>query len=162
MGWLATGSVGSAFFLWALHYSRRFLESLFMFRYSRKGVSGKANKEAFGWGSFLGALIFYSGFGCLLGWNSSKFEIEALISSKQQSLGLLIFVVGEVGNCAHHLILSQNPNRSQRPARALFRYFLRPHYAFEALSWLGFALACPSLFSWAFLAASIAGMASQF
>jgi steroid 5-alpha reductase family enzyme len=72
------------------------------------------------------------------------------------TLGLVLFVLGEVGNTWAHLKLralkdANLTNRRRFPRGGLFELVSCPHYLFEITTWVGFALITQVLGSWGFL-----------
>merc|ERR1711991_83318 len=159
VGWMlgAAEEDTAAFLFWSIHFLRRAAEALFVARYQRKGVSG-LERDEWRWGTFLGALAFYFGFGAFVGY-------FAPVGPTQwwQVPGMVIFAVGETGNAFHHWLLSrhQRDGLHGEVQGGLFWLVERPHYTFELISWAGYALAFPTVASWAFFFASFGGMASQ-
>lgn len=60
------------------------------------------------------------------------------------TIGLMIFVIGEIGNFIHHLLLRRMRGNGIKghiiPHGGLFEYVSCPHYFFELISWFGFVL----------------------
>lgn len=141
--------------LWALHFLRRTAESLWVHRYSGRRVP---TSDA------LIEYVYYCGFGAWIGWAWAGAEprhVDALAL-----VGAGLFIVGEVGNAWAHVALRRLRTRAGVAERALprggpFELVDCPHYAFEILSWLGFALATQLLASWIFLAA-VAGILASY
>lgn len=158
VGWAAGANHDAesvAFFLWMLHFARRIFETFSTFRYSRGGIS--SHQPAWNWATFFGALVFYFFGGFFIGWASSDAEW-----SLARFPGVLVFIVGEIGNGYHHLLLGRHDRLGgSLPDGGLFHVFHKPHYFFEVISWLGMFLAFPNVATAGFLFASIGGMSSQ-
>ncbi|KAL0382719.1 UNVERIFIED_CONTAM: Very-long-chain enoyl-CoA reductase [Sesamum calycinum] len=75
-------------------------------------------------------------------------------------LGLLVFVVGIVGNFYHHYLLSKLRDKNVKgytiPRGGLFSLVICPHYLFEILTFIGFSLISQTLFSYLCAAGSAA------
>jgi len=136
---------------WVLHFVRRTAESLWVHRYSGRPVPV---------GDWLVEYIYYWGFGAWIGiaWAQSALAPPA---SWMVALGSLLLLVGEGGNAWAHQVLRRLRARSgssQRvlPYQGLFQWVDCPHYLFEILSWVGFALLTGLLASGVFALAVIA------
>lgn len=145
LSWLAWG-------LWSAHFLRRTLESAYVHRYGPRNVS---------WADALQEYAYYWGFAVWIAWASTRpghglSELAALG-------GVPLFLVGELGNFkAHQLLRGLRPEGTQArpiPRGFLFELVSCPHYFFEVVSWLGFALATGLLGSWAFFALGAAILA---
>jgi very-long-chain enoyl-CoA reductase len=131
--------------MWCLHFARRAGESAFIHRYSKPQVP---------LGDVITEYLYYWGFAV---WNALSLLSE---SYRGPALGWVVvgaavFVLAELGNAKAHRML-----RDMRPAgtatRVIPRGFLfervsSPHYLFEILTWVGFALATQTWASLAFL-----------
>jgi len=137
--------------LWALHFLRRALESLWLHRYS---------KPRFPLGDALVEYAYYWGFGAWMAWSLSAAPPAIGLASW---LGVALFLVGELGNHrCHRMLAALRPtggNERPIPRGFLFEWISCPHYFFELTTWAGFALVVRSLSAWVFLAlgASILG-----
>jgi very-long-chain enoyl-CoA reductase len=141
-------SVPTAF--WVFHFVRRTAESLWVHRYSGRSVP---------WADALIEYAYYWGFGIWIGmaWASGNRDLP---SEWLQGLGLGIALVGEAGNAWAHLVLRglrARSGSSERvlPNSGLFRWVDCPHYSFEILSWVGFALMTGLLASLVFAVAVV-------
>jgi very-long-chain enoyl-CoA reductase len=128
--------------LWAVHFARRTLESLFLFRFGAAKVSAADSAVEF---------AYYWLFGFFIA------RQLALAASEQPSpvvlfTGVLVWVAAEYGNFMCHLSLRTLKDRSAgqpQDARSfppatlpfLFNLVACPHYTFEIVSWAGFNLA---------------------
>lgn len=118
-----------------VHFLKRVLETLFVHKYS--GSVSLATS------SFIG--VYYSLVSALL----------ASLHCNQPSdpaalLGVGLFVVGQLGNLYHHVLLSnlrgpKAPSGDRKsayvvPRGGFFEYVAMPHYFFELVAWLGVAV----------------------
>ena len=143
---------------WGLHYLRRFGEVLFVHDYRR----------SMPWGVSVGASVYYWGFGFWIGY-SANFKLGYLTPTWQFLVpGMILFVIGEVGNCAVHLaqrqlrkrpgsqsVLSSSGSQHVIPTGVLFKYVSCPNYTFEIISWIGFGFMTFTLPAALFLIASV-------
>lgn len=131
--------------MWCVHFARRAAESAWVHRY------GKASVPT---GDVVTEYIYYWGFAA---WNAVSLSSDHYLGGPPLLIGLggMVFVIAELGNMRAHRML-----RDLRPAgsklRAIPRGFLFervscPHYLFEILSWVGFALVAETWASRAFL-----------
>lgn len=113
-----------------IHFAKRVLEALFLHRYS--GPIGL----------FTTLLIasFYSFASFLIGYLNrepiTSFDVWFYA-------GIILFVVGIVGNFIHHKILADLRKKSLDyfiPKDGLFKYVVCPHYLFEIFTWAGIFL----------------------
>ncbi|HEY2405665.1 MAG TPA: hypothetical protein VGI10_06670 [Polyangiaceae bacterium] len=147
----ASGATQFAFLgaaMWCVHFARRTFESAFVHRYARPAIPIADVAIEY---------VYYWGFAV---WNALS-----LFSSDYQprwSLlvwpGVLVFALAELGNAMCHVMLREL-RASDSQARAMPRGFLFewvscPHYLFEILSWLGFAMAVQT---WAALCFALLG-----
>lgn len=135
--------------LWVLHFVRRTAESLWVHRYSGRPVP---------LGDVVVEYVYYWGFGAWIGVSFAR--VEGTHLDWLGLLGLALFAVGELGNAWAHVALRRLRPRAgstQRvlPSGGLFEFIDCPHYSFEILSWLGFAVLTDLLASWVFAAAVI-------
>ncbi len=142
--------------MWGVHYARRFAEVLFLHDYRRR----------MGCFDTCGVQVYYWGFGIWVGL-SMNFHLGYLGPHPMFLYpGLILFTIGEIGNCAAHVSLKrlrQKPRTKQQmssskrvmPTGAMFKYVSCPNYTFEIISWIGFAFVSFTLASFVFLLASI-------
>ncbi|KAK4435942.1 Steroid 5-alpha-reductase DET2 [Sesamum alatum] len=75
---------------------------------------------------------------------------EPLVDFKY--VGVLVFLVGVVGNFYHHYLLSKlrdgNDKGYKIPRGGLFDLVICPHYLFEILIFIGFSFISQTLFSY--------------
>ena len=143
--------------LWALHFLRRSIEVLLVHDYRRKMPLIES----------IGAPIYYWFFAFWIGValrHDNGYQQTFIVLLV---VGTGLFLVGEVGNCVCHLQLkSFRKEKSDRvlspgsqhvvPHGLLFDFVSCPHYFFEIVTWLGFALASFVLPAFLFLMATIA------
>jgi len=147
---------------WIFHFLRRTAESLWVHRYSGRPVP---------WSDALIEYVYYWGFGIWIGsswagmgpslvevWSGDA-AVAVTVPLVGVSLGgLVLGLIGEAGNAWAHLALRRlraQAGSSERrlPSGGLFNLIDCPHYLFEILSWVGFALLTHIVPSWVFLAA---------
>lgn len=131
--------------LWVFHFARRTLESLWVHRYSGRPVPPS---------DYLVEYLYYWGFGTwiALGISSSDWHPTSPLLS---TCGLVVFFAGELGNAWCHLKLrslrsSSGVEEKSIPEGGPFELVSCPHYTFEVMSWLGFAVYSWTLGSLAF------------
>jgi len=131
--------------MWCLHFARRANESAWVHRYGRASVPT---------GDVVTEYIYYWGFAV---WNAFSLTSPSYRgpASWLVALGLVLFVVAELGNArAHRLLRDLRPAGSKLrviPRGFLFDRVSCPHYLFEILSWVGFALVSGTWAAGAFL-----------
>ena len=147
--------------MWGIHYARRFGEVLLLHDYRRKMSVLEG----------IGSNVYYWVFGLWIGW-SLNFLKDVQSEFYQPPpmllvvLGSLLFIIGEIGNCASHiqlrLLRKQNSNTSQAtrsqhviPKGLLFRFVSCPHYLFECITWIGYSVAIMTLSGFVFTLCSI-------
>jgi very-long-chain enoyl-CoA reductase len=131
--------------LWCFHFARRTLESAFVHRYTKPAVPI---------GDVLTEYVYYWGFAA---WNavavfSPSYSAPAPV---QLGLGVLVFVLAELGNAKSHRMLRElRPEGSVErkiPRGFLFEWVSCPHYLCEIGSWVGFAIVTPTWAAFGFL-----------
>jgi len=131
--------------MWCLHFARRASESAWVHRYGKAAVPT---------GDVVTEYLYYWGFAA---WNAFSLTSPRYRgpASWLVALGLLLFVVAELGNArAHRLLRDLRPAGSKLrviPRGFLFERVSCPHYLFEILSWVGFALVSGTWAAGAFL-----------
>jgi protein-S-isoprenylcysteine O-methyltransferase Ste14 len=136
---------------WNLHFVRRIVEC-FLASYTRKGLqSGDTQFHIF---ALLGGWFYYGGIGGFLIGKTTPGVMHSM-------WGIIVFLVGEVGNAFHHRILAQQKSRRTELNSAGFFYLTKPHYFFEIVSWIGFALAFPSVTTGLWVGAGATAMVFQ-
>ena len=116
--------------MWCFHFTRRLVEILCIYM-ARKPVL---------YGKVIMSLSIRIIFGFCVGWSINYHTHYEPVTGGLIVVGVLIFVVGEVGNCLSHVHLMRSAERKTIALGGIFNYVSRPHYLFEILSWLGFAL----------------------
>ncbi len=130
----ATGSVGGvgllAVGLWCLHFARRSAEAAWVHRYG---------KPSFPWGDALVEYVYYWGLGAWIG-----ATVGGITWDWPSALGLGTFLAAEAGNARAHRLLCnlrrEDPTARSIPRGFVFEWVSCPHYLFEIMSWVGFAL----------------------
>ncbi len=146
-------------FMWCAHFVRRFGEVLFVHIYRRKMPFFES----------IGASVYYWLFGLWVGWSVNLHLGYRVPSLPLFVPGVIVFVVGEVGNGYSHWRLQAmrlqpsgqaalSARKRVIPTGFLFDYISYPHYFFELLSWVGFYLSSHTLAAGFFLLASAATM----
>jgi very-long-chain enoyl-CoA reductase len=123
-----------ALVLWCLHFARRAAESAWVHRYGKASVPTS---------DVVTEYVYYWGFAA---WNAVAVTSVAFTPPAPWVvvLGVVVFVAAELGNArAHRMLRDLRPEGSKRrviPRGFLFERVSSPHYLFEILSWIGFAL----------------------
>jgi very-long-chain enoyl-CoA reductase len=131
--------------MWCVHFARRASESAWVHRYSKPSVPT---------GDVVTEYVYYWGFAV---WNA-----VSLTSASYREpavwlvgLGMVVFVLAELGNARAHRMLRdlRAPGSRSRviPHGFWFERISSPHYLFEILSWVGFALVTETWAARAFL-----------
>jgi very-long-chain enoyl-CoA reductase len=131
--------------LWCVHFARRASESAWVHRYGKPSVPT---------GDVVTEYLYYWGFAV---WNavsltSASYREPALWLV---ALGTVVFALAELGNArAHRMLRDLRPAGSKArviPRGFWFERVSSPHYLFEILSWVGFALVTETWAARAFL-----------
>jgi len=131
--------------MWCYHFARRTAESAWVHRYSKPRVP---------LGDVLVEYVYYWGFAA---WIAVSLTPTGHVHYVPWLLpvGLVVFVLAERGNArAHRMLRELRPEGSKLrviPRGFLFERVSSPHYLFEILSWLGFALVAQTWAAGAFL-----------
>merc|ERR1719201_2761662 len=124
----------------AIHFLKRLFEVFTVHNYTSKTDAPLAG--------FIG--IYYA-FCSYIILSLHKLVPATLLNCGMVKSGLLLFIIGEVGNLYHHIILSNlrkkktntysisKPKTYVNPTGGLFNLIATPHYLFELLAWLGIA-----------------------
>ena len=139
--------------MWGVHFVRRFAEVLFLQTYRTKVAPFVA----------ILAVMFYSTSGFWIGWSMNVFLDYSAPALCILIPALLVFALGEIGNCLSHIHLERCASNTERSSpvsssvsmSAVFDVISCPHYLFEIVTWLGFALASFTLPAFLFLAANV-------
>ncbi|HVY30237.1 MAG TPA: hypothetical protein VHB79_26955 [Polyangiaceae bacterium] len=135
--WNAAGLSPVAVFaaaLWSAHFLRRAAEAAWVHRY------GKATVPI---GDVITEYVYYWGFAAWNAWSltSSHYTQPVWLVV---ACGALVFVAAEAGNArAHRMLRDLRPVGTKGrviPRGFLFERVSCPHYLFEILSWVGFAI----------------------
>jgi very-long-chain enoyl-CoA reductase len=120
--------------LWSVHFWRRAAESAWVHRYGKAAVPV---------GDVVTEYVYYWGFAA---WNAWSLTSPSYVQPAPWlvACGVVVFAMAEAGNArAHRMLRDLRPvGTKQRviPHGFLFERVSCPHYLFEILSWLGFAL----------------------
>jgi very-long-chain enoyl-CoA reductase len=120
--------------LWCAHFARRASESAWVHRYGKPSVP---------LGDVITEYVYYWGFAA---WNAVSLTSASYAAPVAWlvAVGGALFVLAELGNAkAHRMLRALRPAGSTVrviPRGFLFERISSPHYLFEILSWLGFAL----------------------
>ena len=133
--------------MWGAHFLRRFAEILFVDIYRR-------DLHVF---EVIGISVYYPVFGFWIGWSCNYFTNYWTPINYIFITGIFVFIVGECGNCACRVMSRQRADDTDTltPSGCLFRYTSVPHYWFEVVTWIGFALSTFTLASCLFLACTV-------
>jgi len=132
---------------WLCHYFKREIETVFVHRFGSETMPlfNIFKNCAHYWFAALiiGYLVNRPGYG------------EQLHTTRMGLVvGLLLFLVGEIGNAVAHVQLRnlRRPGTKDRriPRGALFMLVSCPNYTFEAMAWIGFSILSQCWASWAF------------
>ncbi|MCR9141569.1 MAG: hypothetical protein NXI24_04895 [bacterium] len=145
----------------AIHFGKRCLEVIFVHRYSRPmGIPTAL---------LIAVLYSHVAMAAHVGQN---IEVSRLMGDSLPLLPLilggLIFLAGQAGNLYHHLLLRnlRRPGESGYviPRGGLFGAVTAPHYLFEIIAWIGYAVMARNLGLWGItfiIAGYLAGRAKQ-
>jgi very-long-chain enoyl-CoA reductase len=121
----------------AVHFIKRTLEVLFVHKYS-------GHIQPF---TFVIIVVTYA----MIAGMVSALNARALPNMDTLVyVGIVIFIVGEIGNYYHHKLLADLRAKNDGyylPHGGWFEYSTCPHYFFELLAWLGIFLASRHLFT---------------
>ncbi len=119
-----------------IHFGKRCLEVLLLHKFSGKiGIIG----VVFITFAYTNIAVIFGSFTN----SQTGFDFSKNVSSIQISIGLLLLLIGQIGNFYHHLILLNLRKASNEyfiPEKGLFKILVCPHYFFELISWLGLAI----------------------
>ena len=131
--------------MWCVHFARRASESAWVHRYGKASVPTS---------DVVTEYIYYWGFAA---WNALSLTSAAYTPPAAWLVGLggVVFLLAELGNArAHRMLRDLRPHGSKTrviPRGFLFERVSCPHYLFEILSWVGFALVTQTWAARAFL-----------
>jgi len=120
--------------LWCAHFARRASESAWVHRYGKASVPTS---------DVVTEYVYYWGFAA---WNAVSLTSPSYAGPAPwlMVLGGAVFVLAELGNARAHRILRdlrvEGATTRVIPRGFLFERVSCPHYLFEILSWVGFAL----------------------
>ncbi|KAF7287766.1 hypothetical protein GWI33_003400 [Rhynchophorus ferrugineus] len=125
---------------WSVHYLKRVLETIFVHRFSHGTMPIRNLFKNCG---------YYWGFTLYVAYhvNHPLFTPPPLY---MQALGLILFVISELGNFSIHILLRnlrpkgtkvrKIPQPDSNPLTKLFDYVSCPNYTYEFGAWLGFTI----------------------
>ena len=119
--------------LWVLHFTRRCLETIFVFNFSDKSVPIDDSITEF---------IYYWALASWIAYSLPVFDDASVVN--MYGVGLWFFA--EILNCyCHFKLAAANSNRKEKKQKRrrlvgfpLFSTVTMPHYLFEITSWMGF------------------------
>lgn len=131
--------------MWSFHFARRTAESAWVHRYGKPRVP---------WGDIVVEYFYYWGFATWIALSLTSASYDHSLTWLT-IVGALVFIVAESGNARAHRVLrslrSEGSSARLIPRGFLFERVSSPHYLFEILSWLGFALVTQVWAAYAFL-----------
>jgi very-long-chain enoyl-CoA reductase len=131
--------------LWCAHFARRSSESAWVHRYGKATVPTS---------DVVTEYVYYWAFAA---WNAASLTSASYAGPATWLvlLGTAVFVLAELGNArAHRMLRDLRPEGTKTrviPRGFLFERVSCPHYLFEILSWVGFALVTQTWAACAFL-----------
>lgn len=141
----STGVQKVALVCWIIHFAKREFETLFVHRFGT---------DTMPLSNLYKNCAYYWSFGLVIGYLVNRPHFGSESSTFLTLLGVLIFVLAEVGNGVTHLQLRnlRPPGTKTRrvPRGGLFNYVSCPNYTCEILAWVGFSLLTGSIGSWIF------------
>ncbi|KAK4435943.1 putative very-long-chain enoyl-CoA reductase art-1 [Sesamum alatum] len=131
-----------------IHFLKRDLEVLFVHKFSGHMVLNTALLISSTYFTAAASMIYFQ--------NRVEGVPEPLVDLKY--VGLLVFLVGMVGNFYHHYLLSKLRDEKDKgykiPRGGLFSLVICPHYLFEILTFIGISFISQTLFSYLFTVGS--------
>ena len=125
------GAVRLATILWMLHFSKRFLETIFVHSFSKSTMPLSNLFKNCG---------YYYGAAALVAFDVARFRADAAVSRT----AVLAFLAFEALNGYTHLHLaslrSDGSTEAKVPTAWPFRYVCSPNYTFEILSWVSYTV----------------------
>lgn len=135
--WVASPRNETVALLLLVHFAKRVLEVLFLHKFG-----GTMSKEA-----SVSISTYYALVALMI--NSFALPTEE-VDSNVMTLGIFLFIMGQLGNLYHHYLLttlrtntsaeSKEKKRYVAPRGGLFSLVAAPHYFCELVSWLGIAI----------------------
>lgn len=132
---------------WSFHYIKRILETIFVHRFSHATmpITNLFKNCSYYWG-----FAFYVGY-----YINHPLYTPASFKDAQIYLGLLGFILAELGNFSIHIALRnlRPPGTTERkipkptinPFTSLFNFVSCPNYTYEIVAWLSFSLMTQAL-----------------
>ncbi|KAJ4882721.1 3-oxo-5-alpha-steroid 4-dehydrogenase family protein [Raphanus sativus] len=129
----------------ALHFFKRIFEVMFIHKYSGEMAIESALTITSSYFSSTALLLYSQNF--TLGLTEPAFDLKPL--------GIVMFVVGIVGNLYHHVLLaklrSEDGTKEYKiPKGGLFDTIICPHYLFEILVFWSFFMVSQTIYSFSF------------
>ena len=142
--------------MFTFHFARRALETAIIHSYVRTNSLFE----------LVGAHIYYWVFAFWMGWATREDLGFTPPPMSYLVIGIILFWIGEIGNCTVHLQLrdlrlkgkmtkTSAPTGRVIPRGLLFSLVSCPHYCFEIVTWIGFALSSMVLASFGLLSATV-------
>ncbi|OIV90621.1 hypothetical protein TanjilG_01702 [Lupinus angustifolius] len=127
-----------------IHYLKRDFEVLFVHKYSGSMLLDSAFTITFSYFSSAATMIYAQH----LTHELPEPSINLLYP------GIVLFLVGIIGNFYHHYVLSKLRGKGEKeykiPKGGFFNLVICPHYLFELIGWYGVSLICQTLYSFSF------------
>ncbi len=141
-------------FMWLVHFVKRLFETRFVHLYSPgKEMHGCFTSNAF---------VFYIVFAFWIGYSVFRDSYVPGRGWATSNLMVVLFFLSIVGNFVHHYklrLLKLDADKTRKrtfPNGLLFELVACPHYTFECLTWLCFAIISNTVASWCFFFATLA------
>jgi len=135
-------------YFWIAHFLKREFETFFVHKFSRPTMPFFNLFKNSG---------YYWGFATIVGYPlcHPAFTSPGDMSSLQVKIGILIWIVSQLGNLTCHVMLrnlrpAEGSKQRPIPTGFLFDYVSCPNYTFEVAGWIGFSLMTGILASYAF------------
>lgn len=132
---------------WTFHYAKRLFETVFIHRFSHSTMPI---------GNLFKNCSYYWGFAAFVSYFvNHPLYTPPMFGAGQINIGLIIFLIGELGNLSTHVVLRnlRPPGTKERnipyptsnPFTILFNFVSCPNYTYEGVSWLGFSVMTQAL-----------------
>jgi very-long-chain enoyl-CoA reductase len=139
--WVAQWAV----YAWVVHFLKREFETIFIHKFSRATMPLS---------NIFKNCAYYWTFGAVIGYPLCSPTYEPP-SENFVFIGLIIFILSEIGNLICHIMLSnmrpkEGSTKRDIPRGFLFEYVACPNYTYEVASWIGFSIMTQIPFSYLF------------